>query len=289
MQELAEALEKAAEVVTPPSSEVCAGDYTGAIRNWLKVVTPPSSEVCAGFLLHVHLVFVSRNPSELRGLCRLRRPLWLADGSVVTPPSSEVCAGRNAQQPPRKRSRNPSELRGLCRQIHFIWVGFLSVVTPPSSEVCAGPILKISILRHIVVTPPSSEVCAGPSSSGGMMVLCRNPSELRGLCRLGTEISEALPVVTPPSSEVCAGAAPSGRRRPNRRNPSELRGLCRWMRCANMSAKGRNPSELRGLCRGVRRFFPPAGKFGRSVRPQVRCGRPEPAASRFARPRSPRP
>ena len=34
------------------------------------VVTPPSSEVCAGSLNSGSLVISSRNPSELRGLCR---------------------------------------------------------------------------------------------------------------------------------------------------------------------------------------------------------------------------
>ena len=55
---------------------------------------PPSSEVCAGYQSDVIVRGVSRNPSELRGLCRSK--LCLKTCNI---------------------SRNPSELRGLCRSI----------------------------------------------------------------------------------------------------------------------------------------------------------------------------
>ena len=56
-----------------------------------------------------------------------------------------------------------------------------------------------------VVTPPSSEVCAGKDLCDIYPFMCRNPSELRGLCRRRQE-------------KVLASRG---------RNPSELRGLCR--------------------------------------------------------------
>ena len=69
-----------------------------------------------------------------------------------------------------------------------------------------------------VVTPPSSEVCAGQSLAAPALPRCRNPSELRGLCRLNRKFNSYYNfVVTPPSSEVCAGASRNG---PSRRRRS---------------------------------------------------------------------
>ena len=193
--------------------------------------------------------FVSRNPSELRGLCRLSVWESHADLLVVTPPSSEVCAGRVCGAALVCGRRNPSELRGLCRKSKGKYRPECKVVTPPSSEVCAG-LIWYSSQTYCVVTPPSSEVCAGSPARHDACGAGRNPSELRGLCRQGnSKAARALRVVTPPSSEVCAGVKyPADSYAPSR-NPSELRGLCRSRGRGGSRSSRRNPSELRGLCR----------------------------------------
>ena len=78
--------------------------------------------------------------------------------------------------------RNPSELRGLCKTRNKSHIGIYHVVTPPSSEVCARESF-CCCLTQPVVTPPSSEVCARYTIPSNKVVTCRNPSELRGLCK----------------------------------------------------------------------------------------------------------
>ena len=43
---------------------------TDAFEEQVRVVTPPSSEVCAGYDALWSVGYAGRNPSELRGLCR---------------------------------------------------------------------------------------------------------------------------------------------------------------------------------------------------------------------------